>query len=191
MDNKPTVSVRYGDRDYKADYLEWYSKAKHTGLSSTPGWVIKIDNFFESNMDGELSQFYPLYAFTQSISSYKKAGAITQNPSNASLQLEKGLFVIPQEAAYTKLLDSQVKGAALKEVVIRKLQKSGTDIHIDNEFTYQNAHIDHLEMVNGSELAILFSYSKLKVLKNIWEENAKKGMLAYEVEMATGKVVLG
>jgi hypothetical protein len=44
-------------------------------------------------------------------------------------------------------------------------------------------------VIAGTELALLFSFDRLRIVENIFSEEGKKtGLMAYEVEVYSGKI---
>ena len=86
-------------------------------------------------------------------------------------------------------MNKEYKRTLIKEIVIRKLKSAGEEILVQKEYTYSNAFIDNTEIIGGKELAIIFSFDKLKVVDSVFGEGGhKSGIVAYEVEVFSGKV---
>lgn len=182
------IRIEYNSKEIKAKYLEWYEKAKAEGFHGVPGWVIQMDDILESNLEGDLKNFAPIFAFTQSVSSVHK-GYIGGGEDESSIKFSKALVVIPETKAYTKILDKETKRTVIKDLLIRKLKTSGDEIITQKEFGYHNTYIEHTEIIGGSELAIIFSFNRLKVTENVFStEGKKEGLVAYEVEVYNGKI---
>lgn len=182
------IRIEYNSKEIKAVYLDWYEKAKVEGFHGVPGWMIKIDDVLSSNLIGDLKDFGPIFAFTQSVSSIHK-GYVGVNEDESSMKFSKALIVIPESKAYTKILEKESKRVKIKELIIRKLKSAGEEIIIQKEFCYYNVYIDHTEIVGGKELAIIFSFDRLRITENVFSSEGKKeGLVSYEVEVYSGKI---
>ena len=186
--NETDVKIEFHGKETKAKYLDWYQKAKIEGFHGVPGWVIKMDDIFHSNLGGDLKDFGPLYAFTQSVSSISK-GSIGSHEDESAIKFSKALIVVPATKAYTKILDKESKRTMVKEIIIQKLKNVGDTVSIQKEFAYYNGYIDHTEIIAGKEIAIVFSFNRLRVTENVFSGEGKKtGLVSYEVEVHSGKI---
>lgn len=182
------INIDFHGKEIKARYLDWYEKAKTEGFHGVPGWVIKIDDILNSNLGGDLENFGPLYAFTQSISSVN-TGATGSNENDSAVKFNKALVVIPETKSYTKILERESKRLITKELTVQKLKSAGDDVNVQKKFIYYNVYIDHTEIIGGKELAMLFAFDRLRVVENIYSDVGKKtGLVAYEVEVYSGKI---
>ncbi|USO01989.1 MAG: hypothetical protein H6850_02630 [Alphaproteobacteria bacterium] len=182
------VKIDFHGKDVTAKYLDWYQKAKVEGFHGVPGWVIQMDDVFHSELKGDLENFGPVYAFTQSVSSLSK-GSVGAHEDESAIKFSKALIVVPANKAYTRILDKESKRTRIEHVTIRKLKSVGDDISVQKEFSYYNAYIDHTEIIGGKEIAIVFRFNKLRVTENVFDATgAKSGLVSYEVEVHSGKV---
>ena len=182
------INIDFHGKEIKAKYLDWYEKAKTEGFHGVPGWVIKIDDILTSNLTGELANFGALYAFTQSISSVS-IGSTGSNEDESAVKFNKALVVIPETKSYTKILERESKRILTKELVIEKLKNAGEAVNVQKKFIYYNVYIDHTEIIGGKELAMLFAFDRLRVVENIYSDVGQKtGLVAYEVEIYSGKI---
>jgi len=182
------VKIEFHGKETTAKYLDWYQKAKIEGFHGVAGWVIQMDDIFSSELAGDLKDYGPIYAFTQSISSLSR-GSVGAHEDESAIKFSKALIVVPATKAYTKILDKESKRTMIEQITIRKLKNVGDNISVQKEFSYYNAYIDHTEIIAGKEIAIVFRFNRLRVTENVFDATGtKSGLVSYEVEVHSGKI---
>jgi len=170
------VRVKYNDTIYETDYLDWYKQAVHDGKVATPTWVIDINGGLDSDIDMGNDCFYPIYAvninFTSSyLLKNQVPGVIGQMMGhNENVMVKPVLVVIPHGSCFGTLSDYQRRQLQVP-IAIKKFMNCNTVLMNHSKFDFVNAVINHVELLNGDEIAVIFTSYQIVIQERIWKND--------------------
>lgn len=196
------VKVNFRNQTYETDYLDWYKKTLEEGSHSTPTWVIDMQSSsllseVKSAIEGNSGQFssdiknnssfYPIYAYTSKSTTYSHATSnILGMNLDAGVQIERVLVVIPHGVCYASLMQFHTNRKPAG-IIVKKFINTGTVLMDHSIYSFGGCTIDHVEMLNGDEIAFLFAPKVLDVQEFVWNNAGQKvGNLRYKFDYSTG-----
>ena len=197
------VKVQYNGETYETDYLDWYRQALNDGKVATPTWVIDINNKLDSDIQNNNS-FYPVYAttmrftsgymFSPSMASMIDSTLASSNPMlkhNENVMIKPVMVVIPHGSCFGTLSDYQ-RRQTIVPITIKKFMNCNSVLMNHSQFDFVSAVINHVELLNGDEIAVIFTSYSVVIQERIWKNdgtiagNVRKE-LVYNSALALGQ----
>lgn len=171
------VEVKYLDMVYKTDYLDWYKQAVRDGKNATPTWVIDINEELESDIKDN-NTFYPVYAATMTFTSYFMTPNASLNPletlsnmkTDENVMMKPILVVVPHGSCLATLSEYQ-RNQTRVPITIKKFMNCDSILMPHSQYEFKNAVINHVELINGDEIAIIFTCYSIKITEKIWKND--------------------
>lgn len=164
------IEVNYRGELYKTDYLDWYKQAVEKGGHATPTWVIDINQQLASDIKNN-SSFYPIYGTTikftsEFLFSDSKLDPLQMNRSE-NVIMKPTLVVIPHGFCFATLSDYQKRQVPVP-ITIKKFMNCDTVLIDHSHYYFKNAVINHVDLINGDEIAVIFTSYNIKIQEAIY-----------------------
>ena len=139
-----------------------------------------------SDMDLGNTSFYPVYALTMSFTSayllpssniLEQLAQKVDMGHNQNVIMKPSLIVIPHGFCYATLADHQRRQTQLP-ITIKKFMNCNNVLMNHSQFSFPSAVINHVELLNGDEIAVLFTSYQAVMQERIWRDD---GVLAGSV----------
>ena len=134
----------------------------HSDMDSgtyTPTWMLEMDELFESEIvvdHKDTGLFIPCFGFKMAVRRQISGYRLTQNYANSRVHHSRIWFVIPLDKAtpslFIKLHDGKI---IVKTKIIRMMNIGGEFNKIAWEATFDNSHLEHVEIIRDYVLIAL------------------------------------
>lgn len=145
----------------------------HSDMDSgtyTPTWMLKMDEIFESNVEvshDDVGLFTPCFGFKMAVRRQISGYRLTQNYANSRVHHSRIWFVVPLDKSAPSLFIKLHNGAIIEKTkIIRMLNIGGEFNKLAWEATFDNSHLEHVEIIRDYVLlALSVAAGEQKVFK--------------------------
>lgn len=159
---------------------------KHTNSVTTPEWMISIDKFLSSSIEG-YEDYTELYGWVAEQARLTKGSTATQLFSTAAVQHSNILIVIPN-GLYLPLLETAMNaGSNLARVKIVRLANI-TDLKVPiQEVEYMNCKIDSIQQKLDEIILSIRPETRMNTVVQYAQDGSKLGQNVSFFDYVTGK----
>lgn len=145
----------------------------HSDMDSgtyTPTWMLEMDDIFESEIivaHDDTGKFTPCFGFKMAARRQISGYRLTQNYANSRVHHSRIWFVVPLDQATPSLFIKLHDGTIIEKTkIIRMLNIGGEFNKLAWEATFDNSHLEHVEIIRDYVLiALSVAAGEQKVFK--------------------------